>query len=264
MVATGAPVRVLVRDPGRLAIEGVEVVQGDFEHAGSLARGMRGVETVFLAGRDSPAYVDQLEAAISAAEDAGVRHVVALSAIGAAADSPVALMRDHQEVEQRIRSGTTSWTFLRPHLYMQNLLRAAGVIRLNGRLTAPMGGLRMPFVDTDDVGAAAAAVLLDPSAHAGATYMLTGPAPESHDGVAVALSRLLERPVEYEPVTPEAYEASLLAAGTPDWRAADLARIASAYVPADLSVSPDVPALIGRPATSLEAFLEAHREALAG
>jgi hypothetical protein len=49
----------------------------------------------------------------------------------------------------------------------------------------------------------------------------------------------------------------------PDWRAQDLAFIASAYVPADNVVSPDLSALLGRPARSLEAFLDANRDAFA-
>ena len=106
----------------------------------------------------------------------GVRHVVKLSAIGARADSPVALMRWHAAVEERLRSSAFAWTFLRPHLYMQNLLRFAGDVASAGRIAAPMGVARYPLVDTRDVGAAAAAVLRDPAAHAGATYALTGPA----------------------------------------------------------------------------------------
>ena len=68
-----------------------------------------------------------------------MRHVVKLSAIGASPRSPIALMREHHEVDEEVRKGPPGWTFLKPHLYMQNLLRAADAVRREGRLAAPMG-----------------------------------------------------------------------------------------------------------------------------
>jgi uncharacterized protein YbjT (DUF2867 family) len=265
LVASGARVRALVRDPSRAAgLDGAELVKGSFENEASLARALDGVQSVLLAGRDNPGYVAQLERIVAAAASAHVEHVVALSAIGAAASSPTALMRDHHEVEQLVKQRATSWTFLRPHLYMQNLLRAADDVRLDGRLSAPMGGLAFPFVATDDVGAVAATVLVDPGPHAGMTYALTGPVAQTYESIADALTRLLERPVSYDAIAPEQYLADLVAGGIPEWRAHDLAFIASAYAPADRTVIRDLPALLGRPAQSLRGFLEAHRDAFLG
>ena len=260
LLASGAGVRALVRDPAKATgLDGAELVQGTFEDEDALARALRGVTTLFLAGRDSPAYVEQIGRVADAAEHAGVGHIVALSAIGAAEASPVALFRDHWEVEQRVRRGPVGWTFLRPHLYLQNLLRAAEAVREHGRLTAPLGTLELPLVDTGDVGAAAAVALASPGDHAGRTYLLTGPAAESYAAVAAALTRLTGRAVAYCAIAPEAYLATLLADGVPEWRAQDLAFIASAYAPADNVVAPDLPLLLGRPARSLESFLDANR-----
>ena len=75
-----------------------------------------------------------------------------------------------------LRAGPATWTLVQPHLYMQNLLRFAGSVQGNGRLSAPMADARFPLVDTRDVGAAVAAVLQDAIAHAGKCYRLTGPA----------------------------------------------------------------------------------------
>jgi uncharacterized protein YbjT (DUF2867 family) len=262
LLAAGVPVRALVRAPGRATgIDGAELATGSFDDEQSLARAFSGVSAVLLAGRDNPHYATQMERVIAAAERAGVEHVVALSAIGASAASPIALMRDHAEVEARVRAGTARWTLLRPHLYMQNLLRAAGTVRAEGRLAAPMGDLALPFADGRDVGAAAAVVLRDPEAHAGVTHVLTGPIAQTYASIADALTRLLERPVAYDAVEPEAYLADLLAAGMPSWRARDLAFIASAYAPDELVASPGLATLLGRPPRSLLGFLEEHRGA---
>jgi uncharacterized protein YbjT (DUF2867 family) len=150
-----------------------------------------------------------------------VGHIVKLSAIGATPESPIALLREHHEIDEEIRKGPAGWTLLRPHLYMQNLLRAADAVRREGRLAAPTGRDRFPLIDTRDVGAAAAVVLANPAAHAGKAYVLTGPAAHSYDEVAAALATVAGHAVAYEPVAPKDFEVSLLAAGSPAWRAFD-------------------------------------------
>jgi uncharacterized protein YbjT (DUF2867 family) len=243
---------------------GVEVVQGSFEDDASLARALDGVATMMLAGRDSPDAVEQHRRVLAQARRAGVRHIVKLSAIGANATSPVALMREHHEVDEDVLQGPAAWTLLKPHLYLQNLLRAADAVRRDGLLSAPMGESRFPLVDTRDVGAAAATVLRDPAAHAGRTYNLTGPAAYSYDDVAAAMASVAGRAVSYEAVPPQTYEARLLAAGLPAWRAYDLAYIASAYTPSDNIVSPDLAMLLGHAPRSLATFMEDHRALFSG
>lgn len=264
LATAGAKVRALVRDPSRFAApDGVEVVQGSFDDDASLARAFEGVEVMLLAGRDSPQSASQHRRVLAHAGQAKVRHIVKLSAIGASPASPVALMREHHEVDEEVRRGPARWTLLKPHLYMQNLLRAADAVRRDGRLAAPMGDARFPLVDTRDVGAAAAAVLADPAAHAGKAYALTGPAALSYNEVAAALAAVSGRAVTYESVPPDGYEARLRAAGMPDWRAFDLAHIASAYGASDNAVSPDLAKLLGREPRSLSQFLDDHRQAFA-
>jgi uncharacterized protein YbjT (DUF2867 family) len=235
-------------------------VHGDFEDDAALERALDGVSAMLLAGRDSPDTIGQQLRVLAHAGRAGVRHIVKLSAIGASLDSPIALMREHHAVDEQIRAGPASWTLIKPHLYMQNLLRAAGAIRGNGRLVAPMGNDRFPVVDTRDVGAAAAIVLANPIAHVGQTYALTGPVAHDYAEVATALAAVAGRAVEYEPVSPQVHEARLRAAGIPAWRAFDLAHIASAYSSSDNAISPDLPLLLGHKSRALSEFLHDYRE----
>jgi uncharacterized protein YbjT (DUF2867 family) len=155
-----------------------------------------------------------------------------------------------------------AWTFLRPHLYMQNLLRFAGPVAGEGRLAAPMGERAYPFVDARDVAAAAAAVLRAPAAHAGRTYGLTGPRAVEYAQIAALMGRIVGRDVTYEALAPGRFRADLEAAGIPAWRAADLAAIASAYSDADNRPANGVAQLAGRPPASLERFLDDHRAVL--
>jgi len=262
LVAAGAEARALVRDPFAFAApEGVNVVQGDFDDDASMAKALKGVAVMLLAGRDSPDSMSQHHRVLAQVRQAGMRHVVRLSAIGVSPESPIALMREHHEVDEEVRKGPAGWTLLKPHLYMQNLLRAANAVRREGRLAAPMGSNRFPLVDTRDVGAAAAIVLRDPAAHAGKEYALTGPVAVSYEEVAKALTAIADRAVTYEAVAPAEFEDRLRAAGMPEWRAYDLAHIALAYGVSENIVSPDLAMLLGRQSRSLSEFLECHRHA---
>ena len=104
LVAAGEPVRALVRDPTEFAApDGVQVVQGDFNNDTSMAKALEGVDCMLLAGRDSPDSVSQHRRVLAQVRQAGVRHVVKLSAIGASSASPIALMREHHEVDEEVR-----------------------------------------------------------------------------------------------------------------------------------------------------------------
>lgn len=257
LAESGTPVRALVRDTSRTVdLEGAEIVIGSFEDDASLTHALDGIDTVFLAGRDSPDAVALQRNVLQHAEQHNVHHVVKLSAIGARADSPIELMRDHHTVDQILKAGQLGWTLLQPHLYMQNLLRFADSVRQEGKLTAPMADKRTPLVDTRDVGEAAAAVLRNPSPHTHKTYQLTGPDTCSYSDVVAALSARVGKLVTYEPVSPEAFQDNLVNAGVPNWRAFDLAHIASAYAPTDCHVSPDFEALVGQRPTSIETFFK--------
>lgn len=94
LTARRAAVRCLVRDPRRLGADRVrvQITLGDLADAGWLRQGLRGVRTVVHLGgseRDQPhASVEEIDGLavwrlLRAAEDAGVEHLVFVSALGA-------------------------------------------------------------------------------------------------------------------------------------------------------------------------------------
>ena len=83
LVAAGTEVRALVRNPSAFAApEGVQVVPGDFNDDPSMAKALKEVAIILLAGRDGPDSVSQHRRVLVHLRQAGVRHVVKLSAIG--------------------------------------------------------------------------------------------------------------------------------------------------------------------------------------
>jgi uncharacterized protein YbjT (DUF2867 family) len=232
LVRRGARLRAMVRTEEQatdLAARGADAVVGDFERPETLPRALDGVDRTFLMARDDPNQPPMEAAFIEAATRAGVERIVKLSASGARPDNPVALMRWHAQGERILAESGLEHTVLRPQLYMQNFLRFGPSIAAEGRFAAPMGDRRFAFVDVRDVARVAAAALVK-EAHAGATYVVTGPEALSYGEAAETIGAAIGKEVAYEPAEPQAYRDDLIAErGLPRWRADDLACLASAY-----------------------------------
>jgi uncharacterized protein YbjT (DUF2867 family) len=118
-------------------------------------------------------------------------------------------------------------------------------------------------VSRDDIAAVAVAVLLDPAAHAGATYDLTGPESISLDEAAAALTEAAGRPIRYHAETLDEAYASRAGYGAPDWEVAGWVTSYAAIATGELDVvTSAVENLTGRRPASLREFLAAHPEAL--
>ena len=162
LIQSKADVRVFVRDENRLGDlknENIQVAEGTFEDMESLEKALEGVDRLMLIGRDNPDQVQQHLNVIQTAKRQGVKHIVKLSAFGADKNSPVALMRDHAEIEDAIKDSGMEWTFIRPHLYMQNLLRFGDSVAENYTFLAPMAHDAYSLVDIRDVAEVAATIL---------------------------------------------------------------------------------------------------------
>jgi NADH dehydrogenase len=173
----GLPVRVLTRDPARaasLAGQGVEVVTGDVRDRGSLPAAVSGVSVVVSAvhgfagsGGVSPAAVDQRGNInlIDAARDAGA-HIVLMSVVGAAADSPMELSRMKYAAEQYLRAGAADWTIVRAtaflELWIEILTKTAA--RSGRPVVFGRGNNPVSFVSVTDVAALAEHAVTDPGA----------------------------------------------------------------------------------------------------
>src|SRR4051794_14833776 len=119
LAEAGAPVRLVVRDPARAPqLPAAEVRAASGYGAGAEMRAaLEGADTVLLIpGAESPDRVQQHKTAVDAAEAAGARRIVYLSAVGAAPDSVWSLLQEHWQTEEHIRGSGLAWTFPRFNL----------------------------------------------------------------------------------------------------------------------------------------------------
>ncbi|MDG4823222.1 SDR family oxidoreductase [Asanoa sp. WMMD1127] len=254
------PVRALVRDLSRTpGIEGVDYVAGDLDLPDTLEPAFKGVTRLFLLTAMGPLAPSQSMNALWAARQAGVEHVVRLSAIGAAPDAPTRNGRLHALSDWEVEQSGIPWTILRPSNFMQNLFGAVA----GDTLCGIFGNGRVNAVDVRDIAAVAAEILIRPASHAGKIYTLTGPESISLHGAAEEISTALGRPVRYLPETREQVRDRMLGYGLPRWDAEVLAEYRTAYGSGWAEfVNDHVETVVGRPPRSIAEFVRDHRDRL--
>jgi uncharacterized protein YbjT (DUF2867 family) len=256
------PFRALAHTPAsleRLRARHVAAVLADDTQRIDLVEAFDDVDRFFLLTPSSPDQAAIEQRLVDAARHAGVRHIVKLSVL-AAGDRDVSLLQPHFESEQYIRQSGMSYTFLRPNMFTQNLVRVdAPLIKQQRAIFNGAGDGAVSFVDVHDIAAVALEALRD-ERHIGHIYDLTGPAALFYADVARKLTALLDQPVQYIPLSDDAYRAALLSAGLPNWYADGLTELFRFYRMGNGAVVTDaVERITGRPARTVDAYLVEHR-----
>jgi uncharacterized protein YbjT (DUF2867 family) len=219
LTARGVPVRALVRSAEKastLAGPGVETVIGDLEQPASLDAALDGVTRALLISPLHPLQGEWQGNVVEAARRAGAVHIIKLSGLGTAPDSPLRSGRWHAQTERHIADAGLPWTYLHPPFFMQNLLRSAAAIAAQGVLVASMQAGQVAMVDARDVAAVAVAALTS-DGHVDKTYTITGPEALSFQEVAQKLAAATGRSVTYQDVPLAAMRREMVAAGLPAW-----------------------------------------------
>jgi uncharacterized protein YbjT (DUF2867 family) len=254
LAARGEPVRVLLRDPAKApALEraGIDAAVGDLDAPETVGQALRGVSSVILV---SPAVPAQETTVIDAAARAGTSHVVKITS-KASADSPIARRRGQAAIEAALIASGLGWTMLRSNGYMQNFLMMAPAIAKTDSFAAATGDGRIGHIDTRDVAAVAAEIAAAPAPHAGKAYWPTGPEALSGAEAAEILTKVLGREITFRPITFEQQKQAMISAGLPEPVADDNTRALTLAAAGEADyVTTDVPAILGRPARSLEQF----------
>ncbi len=272
LLAQGRKVIAASRDTARLAdlaARGAELRRADFDDPASLAAAFAGVDRVLLVSTDELARpgrrLAQHTAAVKAAAEAGVKHVVYTSMPNPEPGSPIPFAPDHYGTEQALAASPLGWTVLRNSWYAENLL--LGTLQhaaATGQWYSAAGDGKVNYVTRADCAAAAAGALANPPA--GNTILtVTGPEALTTAEIVAKVAAVAGKPVAVVPVEEAAIAAGLKAAGLPDPYPAVLAtfdtntRIGKADVLTDA-----VEQLSGVRPQSLDAFLVANRAAFAG
>lgn len=254
-------VRAAVRDQtkgARLLGPGIELCEFDFANEATFGQALAGVGAVFLLPPLDPNQTVVMNRFIDAAKQAGVRHIVKLSAIDPDRDPPYAVGSWHTASDQHLRNSGLSFTILRPNSFMQNFITYFPP--RDGAIYLPWGNGRASFVDTRDVAEAAALALTDEN-HANQTYTLTGPAALTIGEIADILSETLGRKIKYVDVPESAAHDGMLQGGLPPWQVDALMELHAINKQSQwTAVTPDVEQVTGRPPTDFATFARDHAD----
>jgi uncharacterized protein YbjT (DUF2867 family) len=214
LLRAGHAVRVVVRDAAKgrpWAERGAEIALADLTDPDSMTSALSGVQGAYVVnpqqyGRDDLFEMADLVATTTAraAREAGVPRLVALSSVGADRDGGTGWIGMNRLFEQRLGEAGIPAVFLRAAYFMENWAPLIAHAVRTGTLPAFLAPAEraIPMVATADVGATAAALLVEEWTDSSAVT-LAGPRDYSPNDVAAVVSGALGKPVDVA-VLPEA------------------------------------------------------------
>jgi len=202
------PVRALVRREDQrtdaLRANGVEVVAGDLTEARDVARALSGCQRMYFGMSVSSRYLEAtVTTAAVAREHTDLEVLVNISQMTVSLMSLAEMTESPQQRQHWLCEQVLNWSGLpvvhvRPTVFLQHPFFsewAAESIASDSTIRLPFGAGRTSPIDARDVAEVIAAILVNPTAHIGKTYELTGPRSQDMHGVAAEYAGALGRPV---------------------------------------------------------------------
>lgn len=239
VLETGAPVRAIVRDAGKLpdgVRDRVEVVEGSHGDAEVVDRAFAGADTVFWLVPPDPRAVSVDEAYVGftrPAAEALTRHqlkrVVSISALGRGSPwaDKAGFVTASLAMDDLIANTGVAFRAVTNPSFMDNVARQAVPIREKGTFSLPLDGDRkMPTCAARDIAEIAARLLLDPRWGGTGHVAALGPEDLSLNDMAAIMSEVLDKPICYEQISFDAYKAGFVERGVSDAMAQGLTDMA--------------------------------------
>ncbi len=218
----GEAVRVIARDPSRLpgaVRDRVQVVRGSHGDASVIDEALAGADALFWLVPPDPhtasveaAYLDFTRPVCDAIKRHGVQHVVDVKALarGTKWEARAGLATVSERMDELIAATGVALRSLAAPGFMDNMLMQRQPILEQGVFFGPIDANRkIPQIATRDIGAVAGQLLCDRSWSGQAHMPLLGPEDLSFDDMAAIMAERLGRPVRYQAVPFDAFEAQL-------------------------------------------------------
>lgn len=171
---------------------GVRTIRGSFEDLAILK-----VDTVFLRTSDHPDMLETHKAFIDGAVKSGIRKIVRLSAHAAHAGSDIPLNDQHGKADEYLQQSGLDYIILRPHYFMENIpIMHSHTITEWDMFSQYTGDARIPMVDTRDIAKMSFQCLITDEFN-NQTFYITGPHSINFYDVARAISKSLDRKIQY-------------------------------------------------------------------
>jgi uncharacterized protein YbjT (DUF2867 family) len=256
LARAGASVRAASRDPAKATVPaGVEKVRFEYTAPETFAPALAGVDTVFLLAPAGHADTFALTAPFVELATKQVKKIVVMTASGVEFNDAAPL----RKIELAVEKSGVKYVFLRPNWFMDNFhtywlapIRQAGVIPV------PAADAKSAFIDSRDIGAVAAAVLLTDK-YDGKGITVSGAEALSYGEAAAILSKAAGREIKYAPVEDGPFHQSLVQAGLSEDYAGLLTALFG-FVRQGFAAAPSatVQEITGKPARTLAQYAADH------
>jgi uncharacterized protein YbjT (DUF2867 family) len=204
----------------------INYVAADHTSVQQLSRAFMGAEALFLSIGTNPEQVVLESKAIEAAQCAGVRRVVKMSAPLVAEPASVEVANWHRTIEANLEASGLEFCNLRPYSFMQNWLRNTFTIQHMGKIIGSAGSSPRNYVDCRDVANIAMRLLLSEHPLTMKAITITGSEAISNQDMAERLSLATGFTIRYENLTrAEHYQLLLRRAKLPEWLARHLVEL---------------------------------------
>ena len=205
LLDAGKKVRVIGRNQDKLksfTARGAEAFVADLTDQAALTKAFTGAEAVYamippdIANPDPRGYQQRVSDALAGAiRQSGVKHVVALSSIGAdkpSGNGPVAGLHEFENKLNQIPG--LNVVHVRAGYFMENTLGQAAAIKAMGKMAGPLRpDLKLPLIATRDIGAATADLLLKLDFTGTSTRELLGQRDLSYDEITAIIAKAIEK-----------------------------------------------------------------------
>jgi uncharacterized protein YbjT (DUF2867 family) len=226
LLAKGEKVRAVARHVEHLqplTAKGAEAFPGDLTETARLTEAFRGAKAAYvlippsLSSNDYRAYQEQVGDAIATAvRNAGVRHVVSLSSIGADKPDKTGPVQGLHRLEQKLNQiEGLNVLHLRAGYFMENTLAQVNPIRAMGSAAGPLRpDLKVPMIAARDIGDAAADALARLDFSDKQIRELHGQRDLSYTDVASVVGKAIGKPqLAYVQVSGDQFRAALTQMG---------------------------------------------------
>ncbi|MEX2804946.1 NmrA family NAD(P)-binding protein [Streptococcus sp. H31] len=189
---------------------GVRVAEANYDNYAQMTDAFKGGDRIYImSGLEVGKRTKQHRDAIDAAIEAGVKHIIYNSCIGATEPEyeKVYITPDHTATEKYLRSlSTITWNTMRNNLYLENYLTMYPMLAFmaNNEWYSTAKDGKATFVHKDDVARAGAALLLG-KGQVNRSYNICGSEHISVHEICDLVAEASGRPLKYFGVEPEEY-----------------------------------------------------------
>ncbi|NLP58319.1 SDR family oxidoreductase [Lutibacter sp. B1] len=253
----------LVRDTKKaenLVEKGINLKIGNYDDYPSLVEAFKEIDKLFfVSGSEIPKRVAQHENIVKAAKEAKVKHIIYTSfqRKNETETSPIVTVAEaHLKTEDLLKNSGINYTIMKNNLYMDIIPMFIGNVLETGTIYQPAADGKVAFVLRDDI-AEVAANILTTTGHKNKEYDITANEAYSYNDIAVMISEITGKTINYISPSVEEYRKTLTDAGVPNEIIGMTIGFSLAQAQTELDQTANIfENLLGRKPVSLQEYLK--------